>query len=375
MPKRLADDRCGCRAAKLPRRRRRHLYLVLDDWEKGYSIHKLDLSSDPDAAAAAADDEPPNQPPAGDGAGDITTEQRLPSATFRIEAPRGFSGLFTAFGTKIMATHRTPRRAAPMFDVRTRVDGKLLLLDHFNSAFQMLVPPPPETEPNVELLWEWGWLPAPPFRHYVVAHAVHPDGSTVFFSAQKAETGRRRATFSFDVKQSKWTRRGAWRLPFGGRGYYDGELDAWVGLSGDPDSRGHLCACEVVSSSHADDHVDDGQPPAPAPAPPAWKLSKEKLFCVDPAEKHIGATLVYMGGRGEFCLVQCLSMDDRDKEDVWEEFLPHRLRFLLRVTTFFLKYDKNGDLRTAHRRVRSYRLPKAATLYSDDLETPVAFWM
>lgn len=54
--------------------------------------------------------------------------------------------------------------------------------------------------------------------------------------------------------------------------------------------------------------------------PPAWKLSKEKLFCEDPAEEHIGATLVYMGSRNKFCLVQCLSADDRDKR-MYKEYL------------------------------------------------------
>jgi len=35
-----------------PARRRKHLYLILDDWEKGFSVHKID--DDPDAGAAVA---------------------------------------------------------------------------------------------------------------------------------------------------------------------------------------------------------------------------------------------------------------------------------------------------------------------------------
>ena len=42
---------------------------------------------------------------------------------------------------------------------------------------------------------------------------------------------------------------------------------------------------------------------------PARKLSTKKLFSDDPTERHVGATLVYMGGRSKFCLVLCVSMD------------------------------------------------------------------
>ena len=34
----------ACKRSR-PERRWKHLYLVLDDWEKGYSIHKIDLVS------------------------------------------------------------------------------------------------------------------------------------------------------------------------------------------------------------------------------------------------------------------------------------------------------------------------------------------
>uniref|UniRef100_A0A0A8ZF03 F-box associated domain-containing protein n=1 Tax=Arundo donax TaxID=35708 RepID=A0A0A8ZF03_ARUDO len=314
-------------------------------------------------------------------------EQRLPRAVFRLEAPHALSGLFAAFGTKIFATHHTGRRRAPMFDVCTRaltfgpghkslpnsycsayvqVDGKLFFLD--TGSFEMLDPPPPlpdDSLGNIMVVWKWENLPEPPFfsSYYMVSHAVHPDERTIFFSTEKRTQKRAKvASFSFDTESCEWTRRGEWRLPFKGRGYFDPELDAWVGLSDHLDTIGHLCACEVVSAADAN-------------GPPVWKLSKDQLFCVDPTEKHIGATLVYMGGRSKFCLVETLSIDDRG-DDIWEDLVPERLRYLLRVTTFFLKYDKNGDLRTAkHRRVRSYRLPKIATRYCDHLEKPVAFWI
>ncbi|CAO2039227.1 unnamed protein product [Urochloa humidicola] len=374
MPKkRPADERSGGRASKLPsRRRRKHLYLVVDDWERGYSIRKLDLSSDSDS------DEVNNRP---------TTEHRLPPAVFRLEVPRAHSGLFAAFGTMIVATQLTPRGTIPMFDVRTlaltfgprqesqpnpcctdfvQVGGNLYFID--DSCFMSIVlDPPPPPLPNyahrhIEIDWTWQGLPVPPFDECPVSHAVHPDGRTIFFSTQsQTQKHTEVATFSFDTVCSQWTSHGTWRLPFKGCGYFDCKLNAWVGLSGQPDTLGHLCTCEVVS-------IDAGHPP------PNWKLSKEKLFCEDPGEKHIGATLVYMGGSSKFCLVQCIATDDRER-GVWEEVLPERLCYLLRITTFSLKYDRNGDLRTVHHKVRSYRLPKIATEYCDHLEKPVAFWM
>ncbi|KAL6634161.1 hypothetical protein ACP70R_026832 [Stipagrostis hirtigluma subsp. patula] len=395
MPKRPADERGGGRSAKIPRRRRRrHLYLVLDDWERGYSIRKLDLSSSSSSSDTDSGDAQHHHHPSDDS----TTEPRLPPAVFRLEAPRACTGLFAAFGTRIMATHLTPRRTVPMFDVRKKAltfgpfqeshpnptcgafveaDGKLFLLDDMN--FMVLDPPPPPQPMDLfldlEFDWRWrGGLPAPPFTHYVVAHAVHPDGRTIFFSTEKQTRKRTKvATFAFDAARSRWTRHGGWRLPFADRGCFDRELDAWVGISGDPDTLGHLCACQTVSTAS-----DDAEGESSSPAP-AWKLSKEKLFCVGPAEKHVGATLVSMGGRGKFCVVHCVSMDDGREGHVSRgraRSPPERPRYLLRVTTFSLKYDHDGDLRAGmRRRVRSYRLPETATLYCDGLEKPVAFWM
>lgn len=392
MPKkRPADERGGGagRAAKLPRRYRQHLYIVLNDWEKGYSIRKLDLSSDNSDS---------------DGVVCSRTEQCLPPSVLRLEAPHACSGLFTAFGTRIMAAmHHTPnRRSALMFDVRTRaltfaprhkdepsslggaayvqVNGKLLLLDA--AGFEMLDPPPPTPSPSdeqsdVKVRWKWENLPRPPTSsHKVISYAVHPDERTVFLSTKKyTQKHTKVSTLFFDTVSREWSRlQGEWLLPFKGRGYFDPELDAWIGLSRDPNTLGHICACEIIIP--ADDNSNGGGGKL---MPPLSKVTKEKLFCIDPAEKHIGATLVYMGGRSMFCLLQCFCIDDRNMEgqDVWLDLLPERLRYRLRVTTFSLKYDKNGDLRiSAQPRVRSYRLPSKVETFDDgQLKKPVAFWM
>ncbi|CAN6253527.1 unnamed protein product [Urochloa humidicola] len=372
MPKRSAE-KLGGRSAKLPTRQLKHLYLVLDDWELGYSIRKVDLLSDFDSVEADLDS---------------TAEQRLPPAVFRLEAPHARSGQFAAFGTKIMfmGTIDNPWGTVPMYDVRTRaltsaprrdsepnpfccayvqVDGKFFLLD--DGIFEMLRPPPPPLDGTllkVKFDWSWCALPLPSYHDDVISYAVHPDERTLVFSMVKNSHGSiKLATFSFNIESSQWMRHGAWGLPFRGRGYFDPDLDAWVGLSSDPDALGHLCACDILSADNKNEH------------PPLCKLSKERLFCVGPAEKHIGATLVYLGDRSRFCLVQCLSIDGRPG-GIWKESLPERLRYLLRVTTFSLKYDKHGYLLTAkHRHIGSYRLPEIATVYLEHLERPVAFWM
>jgi hypothetical protein len=217
-----------------------------------------------------------------------------------------------------------------------------------------------------ELLWcddlpEWSWRPlqVPPFRHkFVTSHAVHPDGRTIFVSV-KVEGRDKGNTFTFDtgVDDAIWACHRGWQLPFKGPAHYDRKLDAWVGLTGDPATAGHLCSCRVPSTG------DDG-----CWQPPAWKLSREKLFRQDypPGETHTGATLVYlgMGYKSRFCLVECLSRRVGSR------------RHLLRLTTFSLKYHKNGDLGASRRRrVQSFKLTKPRIRNSGFLEHPVAFWL
>ncbi|PUZ77347.1 hypothetical protein GQ55_1G363900 [Panicum hallii var. hallii] len=265
------------------------------------------------------------------------TEQCLPPVVFRLEAPHACFGQFAAFGTKIMfmGTIHNPWRTVPMYDVRTRaltsaprrdsepnpfshayvqVGGKLFILD--NGVFEMLQPPPPPPLDGalLEIKFDWSWsaLPMPSYHDDVVSYAVRPDERAMVFGAMAKHSLKKgnvikHATFSFDIESSRWTRHGAW-----------------------------------------------GRVAVQRSRPPACKLSKEKLFRVDPAEKHIGATLVYVGDdRARFCLVQCLSVDDRQGGGgggggIWKESMPEQRRYLLRVATFSLKYDKNIDLRATN---------------------------
>ena len=103
----------------------------------------------------------------------------------------------------------------------------------------------PNSFPNPSQDWSWATVPSPPpFPKdcVVTAYAMHPDGRTLFVScANSRKTGRH--TYSFDTRSHEWTSHGDWVLPFQNQGYFDGELDAWVGLRKD----GYVCSCRVPS--------------------------------------------------------------------------------------------------------------------------------
>ncbi|KAL6656309.1 hypothetical protein ACP70R_007135 [Stipagrostis hirtigluma subsp. patula] len=396
---------------------RRHLYLLLDDWSWGYSIREVDLKSD--------SDKPDKQI---QGTIRSTGILLLPPPLSHVEAQRASPLFFAgAFDSKIIVGHPVaptinsgtptmlPSSLLPMFDVRIRsivlgprpmphpvepiyfaVGGRLFSLDVH--SFLLLYPPQRAKPDGPPIGWTWFKLPGPPFqRNDVVSYAVHPDGLTIFVSIQESSSV---ATFSFDTAEDVirsdgcgWKQQGEWVLPFTGRAYFDYELDAWVGLSRGHGTIGHLCSCDVV---HAD---SDG----------TWrcqglKVSKEKLFSQDLAERHVGATLVHMGGdNSKFCLVEGISFKDKWADNMSDE-TDHRFvddrsvkcdenrvsdamdckleeqnvsqpsHSLFRLTTFSLKYDKEGALTTGKsRRFRYYYLPEAIS--RSVLEYPVAFWL
>ncbi|KAF0916027.1 hypothetical protein E2562_000656 [Oryza meyeriana var. granulata] len=202
--------------------------------------------------------------------------------------------------------------------------------------FELLRPPVPPRRKR----WEWSTVPAPPpfDPDCVVSVAVHPDGRTVFFvesddddddeEDEENSRGGGGGTFSFDTKQAWWTRHGGWLLPFRGRGHFDAELGAWVGLCSRADSPGHLCSCDVVSPS-PEPHADE----------PRWKLREERLFCDD--KFHVGAELVYMGD-SQFCVLEFLKGSSAKRKRNQEHRPPRRL---LHVTAFGLKYASRESSR------------------------------
>ncbi|KAM0897051.1 hypothetical protein ACQ4PT_022829 [Festuca glaucescens] len=200
-------------------------------------------------------------------------------------------------------------------------------------------------------------------EHQAVAQQRLPPAIVRFESGLLAAIGTK-----IMVMESTWPKpnHAVFDLPFTGRANYDPVLDAWIGLSGDRDTLGYLCCCDVVSTNGAS--TDDPLDPTGYTVPPAWKLSKERLFGEDDlGEEHVGASLVYMGVNS-FCLVHYFCVEDDDvssSESDDDDELEIKGKCMLRLTTFSLEYDEKGHLRSgAHQRVRCYQLRRASYIPS-----------
>jgi hypothetical protein len=166
-----SDERCGDRASKRPVQQ--HLYLLLDDWERGYSIHSLDA----DAA--------------------LSPKQFTEPPIARIEAPHVRSWNFVSHGSKIFAMKAKEfSPAIPAFDARTLA----MIMCPWPSCRADHVTPPLRLRRRQA-------LPVPGRPHRVprrpaavrqrrrvvlngrrraasaFCYAVHPDGRTLFVSA------------------------------------------------------------------------------------------------------------------------------------------------------------------------------------------------
>ena len=193
-------------AAKRARPRQKHLYLVMDDWEMGYSIHKLDVDEFESDAGGGGENKP----------------RRLPeTCALRIEAPADRSpAILASIGTKILFITDRLSDGAPMliYDTETaslavgprltpalRPVGFMFIvpvgqrLYAFNPrrgdqqcSFEVLSRAPRDEEDEFRLSrraerWSVGSVPAPmPLGKHetVTAYAVHPDGRTIFVSAR-----------------------------------------------------------------------------------------------------------------------------------------------------------------------------------------------
>ncbi|KAG2574412.1 hypothetical protein PVAP13_7KG320023 [Panicum virgatum] len=298
----------------------KHLYLVVDDWEMGYSIHKLDVDEFESTAGNKL--------------------RRLPEpCALRIEAPADH-----------LVHHRPAQRRAPMliYDTETAslAVGPRLTPALRPVGFMFIVPVGQrlyafnprrgDQQCSFEVLfrlswraerWSVGSVPAPmPLGKHetVTAYALHPDGRTIFVSARnwsRLDGEREGGTHSFDTRSSAWT---LLRLK---------ELDTWVGLRRD----GFLCSCAVASRGGA-------------AVLPEWKLGRKTLFREDP-KSHVGAPmLAYMGG-GRFCLVECAARPGLTVA----EALSGEDGCVLHVAIFEAKYGKRGELETtALHLARSY---------------------
>uniref|UniRef100_M8BKR2 DUF1618 domain-containing protein n=1 Tax=Aegilops tauschii TaxID=37682 RepID=M8BKR2_AEGTA len=215
---------------------------------------------------------------------------------------------------------------------------------------------------------EWAWKKSPtplPLAagaggQTVNSHAVHPDGRTIFASVSSSLASPS-FTFSFDTsKGGEPTRHHNWCLPFHGCAYYDGDLDAWVGIRkvvGRRRDDHYLCSCDVP---------DLGNDPATPLSEPAWRMCEEELTFLHGA--ITSPTLIHTG-RGRFCLVEVMLAPSGSHCTCLQDGGEH----LLRLTMFRAKHAKDGKLVVAPCRPgRSYLVPNYCY---DRLGPPPAFWM
>jgi hypothetical protein len=340
---------------KKKRKEKKHLYLVLDDWDKGYSIHKVDVHALGRRSTAALGGDPPS---------------------LRLEAPRGSHDvLFGAVGnSKILALwqpRNCPTRAAvydtgtgavpadgpahppelqPMRFVAAAAGSTRLHALHAGGLHFLDLDDTPPADPYsyataTARRWRWTQACSPlrlPFLTVdgalapwgpidIAAYAVHPDGRTVFVSAY-GTYHRYFGTFSLDTAAAspEWTRHGEWLLPFRGQGHYDATLDAWVGFH----SPGYVCACDLVPPA-----AGNGEWPRPE-----WELVKaDGLFDTDPEDGVLRQSFMTLAGMGdaEFCILEPLTADGGEMTldmDAGDEYV-------LRVTKFRLKRARHGHLR------------------------------
>ncbi|KAL6657304.1 hypothetical protein ACP70R_005084 [Stipagrostis hirtigluma subsp. patula] len=299
-------------------RRRKHLYVVLDDWNKGFSIHKID---------------------ADDFHSDSSEQQDWQLAVLAI-GPHAPAQMVCGFGITV-----------PVGEVLYALSYRFFDKEHSVEAMSW-APTAPDAMQHPTEGWSWKTLPAPPpsftSDRRVTSYALHPDGCTIFMTTAHRHTpGNQLGTYSFNTKDSVWKWLGGWALPFHGQGYFDSELDAWVGLHQD----GYICSCQVASTTCSTSSD--------------YQMTKEKLFCKDP-EAHKRATLTYMG-RSKYCLVESVAREGVE----YEHALGDHHGCVLHLTIFGLRYNHKGELRTTgHKSTRSYLVSRHNNNFS-----PVAFWM
>ncbi|XP_044952384.1 uncharacterized protein LOC123402527 [Hordeum vulgare subsp. vulgare] len=328
------------------------IYLVLDDWHRGFTIRKLDADS-PDLSA----------PP-----------------VFRLASPLNNHAMdFAALGSNIIGTSNQCA-ATLVFDTEAEAlaignplpDALLSSLNFFVTADDMLFafayyftsrPPSFEVmttakEDEVRSLcpstdWSWKSIPAPFTKHQrIVSYALHRDRRTIFVSVHD-RNGSGTGTFSFDSENREWRRHGKWMLPFHRQGYFDADLDAWVGLHPD----GYICSCQLPPLSTSTTTMQQ----------PSWKISNEQNLWspIHQASKSEEATLTYLGN-SKFFLVDCDVADGFEFQDAFNH--PHG--FVLNMTTFRVKYNHEGKLRIIDRNTTSCPVSRQLSSFS-----PVAFWM
>ncbi|KAM0821502.1 hypothetical protein ACQ4PT_072161 [Festuca glaucescens] len=355
-------------------RRKPHLYLVLDDHEHAFTIHKLDM----DEVIGFVSVETPlrfPEPPlvrlghphpvpmgaefAAIGSHIIATCPYSIGTPIAEETDSG-TVTFDTNTAELIVSNALPQGLGMGYDAAIAVGDRLYAFESFTgsrgfghdylefrgglhclAAMHCLTPYPCNFVRNWEG-WQplssqfcWSWAESPPELPFdaktITAHAVHPRTGTIFVSATLGRVERGPSPCNGIV------------------------LRAWVGLhlnsASTNDVDGYLCACSIVSCQRQ----------------PNWKVGSDMLFFKHPHWRHVDAKLVYMHERGEYCLVERILPEGAEKMD----HVLRRKQNVLRLTTFVLKYDEDGELKIkVCRPSHFYKAP--GYLWPFDIQ---AFWM
>ncbi|KAF7096180.1 hypothetical protein CFC21_098167 [Triticum aestivum] len=216
------------------------LYLVLDDWHKGFTIRKIDADS-PDLSAPLL-------------GSNIIAMTNIHAGTLFYDTDTAGLPVGPPVRDALLCGSNT-------FLTSGAGDALYAFAFHFMErpvSFEAMAKPPTmEDDDLLPTYWSWKSMPMPFTKDEMIfSYALHPDGRTIFVSSwSRAVCG----TYSVDTRSCKWTRHGEWMLPFRGRGYFTAELDAWVGLHED----GYVCPCQVASRSGGTTQQ------------PEWKMAEE----------------------------------------------------------------------------------------------------
>jgi hypothetical protein len=215
--------------------------------------------------------------------------------------------------------------------VYASVGGKLLA---FHYPFVEVREPertPSSDDDKTEQLWSWTDIRRLPFTPaQVSSYAVHPDGRKVFVSVHRLRyrpygdlaAKIRDGTFTFDMHRGVGppVRRPSVLRPRAGR----------LGRAL-PQGRGR--ARVRLRRATAGRRVRDRA---------RWNLSRDVFFDAKESgsepEVYMGATLVYKGD-SRFCLLATRMATDED---------PSKRVRMVKMTSFAVKYDKEGDLRATY---------------------------
>lgn len=347
---------------------------MLDDWIRGFTIHRVDAD--------------------GDRVEPVPRHHLPKTPAVRLESP-GMEAhmLFSALGSSkifIVTDQQHGQTPALLFDTCTgslafgpRVPARgFNIVVHAGEAIYAFSSPSYNDDNSFQVMswaptaldqldanpqhpseevWAWRTLPGPPPPHdpyeMITSYAVHPDRRTIFMTTSYCDRpGIQKRTYSFNTKRCAW-RWHSWTLPFLGSGHFDAELDAWVGLHSD----GYVCACRVPSDNGSATPMSLGSMQLD------WQRLEDKLFRKD-WERHVRASLTYMGS-SKFCLLESVMREAVD--DGYDHMSDHD-GCVLHMTMFSLKYDNMGELQMTNlQSTRSYLVSK----HKNHSFAPVAFWM